>query len=234
MARPRQKDLNEETREEIKAIAHQLMAEKGTAGLSLRAIAREIGMSAPALYHYFASLDDLVTALILDAFNAFADAQEKACEQAALAGESLSGQLMAAALMYRQWALANPIAFQLIYGSPIPGYEAPAEQTVAAAKRTGDLYIGLLFRLLQNGELEVASAYREIPPAVEARLRYWLDDKQNKDLLLATYLTYSLWSVLHGMVMLELFNHLKPVVDDTDAFYQRQLDLHLWSIGLKR
>ena len=104
----------------IKAVARQQMAEHGTAGLSLRGIAREMGITAPAIYNYFPRLDDLITALIVDAFTALADAIEAA--ESAVQSEACGPKILASCLAYREWAIAHPVDFQLIYGNPIPGY----------------------------------------------------------------------------------------------------------------
>ena len=133
MAQTRREKQHISTQEEIKQVARRLMAEQGTAALSSRMIAREMGLTAPALYHYFASRDELITALIVDAFNALADALEEARDEAATG--SAREQLVQTLLTYRRWALEHPIDFQLIYGNPIPGYEAPRELTVPAAER---------------------------------------------------------------------------------------------------
>ena len=129
----------------IKAVAQQQMAEHGTAGLSLRGIAREMGITAPAIYNYFPRLDDLITALIVDAFTALADAIEAA--ESAVESEACGPKILASCLAYREWAIAHPVDFQLIYGNPIPGYVAPAEMTVPLARRPFDG----LFRLFLRG-----------------------------------------------------------------------------------
>src|SRR5262245_85809 len=110
------------TSAEIKDTARRLMAEHGTAGVSIRAIARAMGLSAPSLYHYFPNRDELITALISDAFNALADELEQVRDRTA---GTAAERLMAVVLAYRSWALAHPLDFQLIYGNPIPGYVAP-------------------------------------------------------------------------------------------------------------
>ena len=127
MARKRREKILDITREEIKETARGLMAINGTAGLSLRAIAREMGMTAPALYHYYASLNDLITALILDAFTQLADTLETTAADPALT--TVAERLTAVANANRQWALDHPLDFQLIYGNPIPDYEQPADIT---------------------------------------------------------------------------------------------------------
>ncbi|MDX1636618.1 MAG: TetR/AcrR family transcriptional regulator, partial [Balneolaceae bacterium] len=134
MARSRREKIRDITREEIKDTARQLMAEKGTAGLSLRAIAREMGMTASALYHYFSSLNDLITALIKDAFTQLADTIEAAGNNPDLT--TSAERLAAVAHAYREWALNHPVDFQLLYGNPIPGYSQPTGITYPPARRS--------------------------------------------------------------------------------------------------
>ncbi len=171
MARKRREDVIEATSERIKAAAWTLMHERGTAGLAIREIARAIDMTAPALYYYFASLDDLITTLILDAFNAMADTLEVARDSVPTdAKQPATKALFAVSMAYRAWAVANPMAFQLIYGNPIPSYVAPAAITVPAASRSGEVFTRLLWQALKTGEFQVAAAYREIPASIRAHI----------------------------------------------------------------
>ena len=136
---------------QIKTVARQQMAEHGTAGLSLRGIAREMGITAPAIYNYFPRLDDLITALIVDAFTALADAIQAA--EVAEESEKCGPKIIASCLAYREWAIGHPVDFQLIYGNPIPGYIAPAEITVPLARRPFDGLFRLFFEAHRTGEL---------------------------------------------------------------------------------
>ena len=230
MPRRRQKEVNEATRQAIKEAARGLMAEKGTAGLSLRAIARQLDMTAPALYHYFDSLDDLITALIVDAFTSYAAAIRQSREAAAEQGATYSAQIVAAAHAYRRWALENIIDFQLIYGNPIPGYEAPAEVTTPAAQQIGQVFMEALVGALQAGEFEFAAPYREIPPEVAAHYRekYGLEGQMAE----IFHVMNHAWSAMHGMVVLEVYNHARPVVGDTDAFYEQAIGNHFAALGM--
>jgi AcrR family transcriptional regulator len=206
------------------------MAARGSAGLSLRAIARDLGVTAPALYNYFSRLDDLITALIVDAFNALADAL-LAAEQ----GEPADGygrQIRAGALAYRAWAISHRVDFQLIYGNPIPGYDAPAQVTVPlAARPLHDL--GRLFAAAHKaGALRVPAGYAEVPATVTERAvalnrEYAIDAPAA-----ATCLLVSGWARIHGMVMLELFGHLEPVVGDAAAYFAYEVDAWLTQLGL--
>src|SRR5215471_7951252 len=109
---------------EITEIARRQLATEGAAGLSLRAVAREMGMVSSAIYRYFPSRDDLLTTLIIDGYNAVGTAVEKA--DAAWPAEDYAGRWLAACRAVREWALAHPHEYALVYGSPVPGYQAPA------------------------------------------------------------------------------------------------------------
>ena len=108
---------------EITEIARRQLATEGAAGLSLRAVAREMGMVSSAIYRYFPSRDDLLTTLIIDGYNAVGAAVEQA--EAACPRDDYTGRWLAACRAVRDWALANPHEYALVYGSPVPGYEAP-------------------------------------------------------------------------------------------------------------
>src|SRR6478672_13294207 len=114
----------------------QLSAE-GVAGLSLRAIARDLGMVSSAVYRYVASRDDLLTLLLVDAYSELADAVDRA----AAAGGPWRDQLLAMAKAVRAWAVDQPARWALLYGSPVPGYHAPRERTVGPGTRV----VGALF-----------------------------------------------------------------------------------------
>ncbi|MEU4239550.1 TetR/AcrR family transcriptional regulator [Actinoplanes sp. NPDC026619] len=119
-----------EMTEEIKTVARRHLATDG-ANLSLRAVARDVGMASSAVYRYFASRDDLLTALIIEAYDSVGAAAETA---AAKPAESPADRLVAVALAVREWALADPHQWALIYGSPVPGYQAPQDTIVSAIR----------------------------------------------------------------------------------------------------
>src|ERR1043166_4451027 len=112
---------------EITEVARAQPATGGAAGLSLRAVARELGMVSSAVYRYFPSRDDLLTALIIDGYNAIGAAVERA--DGACRRDDPHGRGLAACRAVRDWALAHPHEYSLVYGSPVPGYRAP-EQTI--------------------------------------------------------------------------------------------------------
>lgn len=224
MARPRRTTQADspDMPSQIKAAARRQMAQHGTAGISLRGIARELGITAPAIYNYFPRLEDLLTALIVDAFNALADAIEAA--EAAVQSATCGPKIMASCLAYREWAVAHPVDFQLIYGNPIPGYVAPAEVTVPLARRPFDGLFRLFLEAYQAGELVIPAEYDPIPASIRAHFADWLPKAgyDFPDALLC--LLMSGWARIHGMVMLELFEHLGPVVGDTEAFFRHEVE----------
>ena len=230
MARKRREKILDITREEIKVTARQLMAEKGTAGLSMRAIARQMGMTAPALYHYYASLNDLITALIQDAFTQLAETLEAAAMDPAL---TTSGQrLTAVALAYRHWALMHSIDFQLIYGNPIPNYSQPTDITYPSARRSFLVTAGIFNDGIESGDIELPVRYSEFPTDIEQSL-IELTKVDGHDLpLTALYLAAASWSKIHGHIMLELFNLIQPVIADVDAFFQYELKNFLQQAGV--
>ncbi len=126
---------------EIKAEARRQVAATGAQRLSLRAVARELGMVSSALYRYFPSRDDLLTALIIDAYDALGASAEQAV--AALPRADVRGRWRACCTAVRGWALAHPHEYALIYGSPVPGYQAPQE-TIPSASRVALVLGGLL------------------------------------------------------------------------------------------
>jgi AcrR family transcriptional regulator len=231
MTRSRREKILDITREEIKSTARQLMAEKGTAGLSVRAIARQMEMTAPALYHYFASLNDLITALIEDAFTQLADTVEAAGQNPTLT--TSTERFTAVATAYRDWALNHPIDFQLLYGNPIPDYSQPTGVTYPPARRSFLVTAGIFTAAIENGEIDLPLEYRNLPPPLEQSLLD-LTQVDGHDLPLpALYLAATAWAKVHGHIMLELFNLIQPVIADVDEFFQYEVQNFIRNVGLK-
>lgn len=206
------------TAAEIKRVAREQMAETGAAGLSLRAIAAAMGMAAPALYRYFANRDALVTALIVDAFDALGAAigEATAGDPAAPAAERMLAGLRA----YRAWALVYPAEFALLFGTPIPGYVAPRAVTVPAARRAFKALLEVPTAAWRRGELV-------LPGSEEAAL--------HPDLPLPRPVYERLiegWGTFHGLVSLELTGHLAPAIGDPAAAYERAIQAVIERVGL--
>src|SRR6266540_6806632 len=133
MVRPTRKKQIKNLQEVIKETAWKQIAEFGASALSLRAIARDLKITAPAIYNYFPDRDALVTALIIEAFTSFGDWQFEARD--AVPEADLLGRLNAIGLAYREWAHTFPQRYQLIFGAPIPGYKGPIEKIFPSSAR---------------------------------------------------------------------------------------------------
>jgi AcrR family transcriptional regulator len=215
-----------EMTEEIKAIARRHLAADG-ANLSLRAVARDMGMVSSALYRYFPSRDDLLTALILDAYNAIADAVERA--DAAVDQADLRGRWLSACHAIRRWALANPSEYALLYGTPVPDYKAPRD-TTAAAIRTTAVFGRLLRDGVASGRLAARPGER-LPRGVRADMRR-LRGTEAFDVpepVLARGMTG--WVHVFGTVSFELFGRFNTVIEEREAFFDHQMRLIADVIG---
>jgi AcrR family transcriptional regulator len=229
MAEKRREKLRLATQTEIKDIARRLMAEQGTAGLGLRAIAREMDVTAPAIYRYFPSLDDLITELIIENYTALADAM--AAGAVTSPADDHYGRLMGMLLAYRRYALDNPIDFQLIYGNPIPGYVAPVERTMPAARRGFDVVVAILADAMAVGKLVPPPEYNHLPEGIAAQLAGVMAHEGYDVPLVVLYLATVGWTRIHGIVMLELFDNIQPVVGDTEAFYHFEMHMLMKQLG---
>jgi len=224
----------------IKTTARELMREKGTDGLSMRAIARELGMTAPALYYYFENMDALITALIVDGFNGIADVMEATLQQYADAHPAT--QLMEILLTYRRWAINNRSDFQLLYGNPIPGYHAPRGVTVPAVLRGFVAITSAIHALLETGEVDIPDHILDLPEVVQQAHvgiitnvnETTADQRDTISGLSVEAMTLGIvgWGQMHGVIMLELFEHLQPVVGDAEVYYRHQLRSLFHNMGV--
>ncbi len=209
------------TIEEIKATAWRQMAEVGAAALSLRAIAREMGTTASALYRYFADRDDLFAALVADGFASLADALEAAYP--ASRGADAGSRWLSLARAHRRWALEHPSQYSLIYGTPIPGHHGPGRGAMHQLRRA----VGVLFQCMidgiEAGEFDVDRLDQDISPQLRERLVTW-QRGQDVDLPPAALAACLLaWTQLHGVLGLELFGHLPPPLVPADALFDQQM-----------
>jgi AcrR family transcriptional regulator len=216
---------------EIKAVARTHLATDG-ANLSLRAVARDMGMVSSALYRYYASRDDLLTALIIDAYNDLGETVETA-DAAVTDRSQLRERWLAATRAVRGWALANPAEYALLYGSPVPGYAAPTD-TIAAAARTPVVLARILADGFAAGHVTEPGymSSTPMPTAVRAdmaRARGDIAPDLPDELMLAAI---SGWIQLFGAVSLELFGQFNNVIDARAEFFDRQMELMADLMGL--
>ena len=202
----------------IKDAARRHLAVEGTAGLSLRAVARELEMSSSALYRYFASRDDLLTALITDAYDSLGAAAERA-DARHRPTDDLVGRWMAVCRAVRSWALAHPHEYALVYGTPIPGYAAP-DDTVGPATRVPGVMSALVRQGLADGTLVSATGPEGkvddmLQPDVEA-LRAQMFAGVPDDVVVRSL---TAWSGVFGVVSFEVFGHYDGVIDQREAWF---------------
>ncbi len=221
MARPKRSQQHPNLQAAIKDVARKQIAEHGAASLSLRAIARELSITAPAIYNYFPSRDDLVTALIVDAYHSFAAALAKARDAN---HDDHAANILASANAYRNWALAHPEQYGLIFGTPIPGYHAPMEITGPAAAKSMLVLVQLLDAVYQDGVLSLA----ELPPALLTLLQPWADQLDYGGPPGVIHLALASWAQIHGLVSLELFGHLAPALDYGDVGALFEIEIRAW------
>ncbi|HEX4700669.1 MAG TPA: TetR/AcrR family transcriptional regulator [Pseudonocardiaceae bacterium] len=212
---------------EIKEEARRQLAVAGADGMSLRAVARELGMVSSAVYRYFPSRDELLTALIIDAYQSLGDAAETA--EAAVARTDLRGRWRATCRAARHWALAHPHEYALIYGSPIPGYKAP-EDTVAQAIRVPLAIVEVLRESWAAGTLVVPDDdLRPILAEQTAALAELIAPELPGPVLARALVA---WSQLYGMISFELFGQFVGSVDPAAEFFDHTVDLMATFTGL--
>jgi AcrR family transcriptional regulator len=231
-ARTARERAREQLTREIVDAARAQLAVVGATGLSLRAVARDLGMVSSAVYRYVASRDDLLTRLIIEAYDALGEAVERA--EAAVPRDDLVARWQAACAGVRGWALAHPHEYALIFGSPVPGYAAP-QATIEPATRVPRVLIALLVEALETGRYhlgraaEPADAVRKSLAPLHAQIPDLPEDLLARGLLA--------WTLLVGAVSFELFGHTHNVVDDDpalrEAFFADQMTRAARMVGLQ-
>ncbi|MET9259678.1 TetR/AcrR family transcriptional regulator [Amycolatopsis sp. NPDC004079] len=217
----RRERLRAEASQEIKAIALRLMTEGGPSAISLRAIAREMGMTAGALYGYYATRDDLVNALIAEIYSALAGKEEAARD--AVPEDDPEGRVLAVGEAFRDWAVSRPEEFQLIYGDPLPGYQAPEGGAAADAEhRACAVLTGLVADAWPHASKRLSDDgydWADFDPGFAAVIRGEFPDLPPA----AVALAMRVWGRMHGLVALEVYGHLRPQVLDPGRLYRAEL-----------
>ncbi|MFC4222356.1 TetR/AcrR family transcriptional regulator [Lysinibacter cavernae] len=218
----------EQTERELLDIARRHLGEVGAAGLSLRAIARERGMVSSAVYRYFDSRDALLTTLILEAYNALGAFVEHAEQTIPRADHQQ--RFAAAARAMRAWAVAHPHQYSLIYGSPVPGYAAP-QDTIMAAARVG-LVLFDIMRDAKNAGLHPrrTAALDHTVPAVKQLTSDFAPDLSPQLVALGV----ESWTRLYGAISFEVFGQFNQMVRDPAALYEFIIDEELARFGFAR
>lgn len=213
---PRRDRLRQQTIADAKRIALRQLASGGAGAISLNAIAREMGMTGPALYRYVPNRDTLLTDLVVDAYEDLGNAVWRSVE--ATAGQDPATRLRDQAASYRGWALAHPHRYMLIFGTPVPGYHAPAERTQPAAQRVLAASVVLMAEVAPASwpettdpfeiELERWAAAADIPPMPGSLVRQVLTG----------------WTRPHGVLSLEIEGHFGTGLPDPAGLYEAEVD----------
>lgn len=199
----------------ILAAAREEVATKGGGGLSMRAVARQVDLVSSALYRYFATREALLTAMIIESY------EHLAAAIAAAQGDSPAATWRAQATALRSWARAHPHEFQLVYGTPIPGYVAPPETIPAAAAVVAPFLVVAARRRVPPFDspalITQMAAVRELAPAA---------DPAGAAAVLAEL------SALIGVVSLELAGHFVGSADPTEHLFTALVERQVATLGL--
>ena len=194
--------FREQVRKDIKDAALAQLAAGGPQAVSINAIAKQLGVSGPALYRYFANRDGVVTALVIDAYGDLRDALARAAETDP-AGGGAAQRVRALATAYRAWALHELHRYELLFRPPVPGYDAHAVELAAAARELMGILLAALAGLAPDAPEEV------------------LDDRGA--LTGQFQLAVSVWARLHGILSLELGGGFSAMHLDADALFETEV-----------
>jgi len=204
------------------------LAEIGPAALSVRAVARDLGMASSAVYRYFPSRDALLTALLIEAYDDLGEAVE-AADAEVTQRDDVDGRWTGICHAVRDWANAQPHRYALLYGSPVPGYAAPDDTVTSALRVTTALLT--LFRDAQEAGRRPAPA-RPLTTSERAALepvRSFVEPQLDEAWSIRGLLA---WSTLFGTISLELFGHMYRGILDYDAHFDQVVDQLATDLGL--
>jgi AcrR family transcriptional regulator len=215
----------QESREQIEAkiveFGRRHLVDHGAAGLSLRAIARDLGMVSSAVYRYVSSRDELLTLLLVDAYAELADTVDRARDSAA---EVWSDDVIAIARAARRWAVAHPARWALLYGSPVPGYHAPAERTVPVGTRVVGAFLDAVAAGIATGDIRLTNDVAPQPMSSDfERLRQEFGFPGDDHVVARCFL---LWAGVVGAISLEVFGQYgADTLTDPEAVFDAQVRL---------
>jgi AcrR family transcriptional regulator len=217
--------VHQAVRADIVAEARRQLAQTSAASLSLRAVARDLGMAPSAMYRYFASRDELLTALIVEAYDSIGEV----AEHAASSGGSAAKRLRFVCRAIRRWALEHPHEYALLYGAPVPGYRAPELTTDPASRVTGVL-AGIVRDAYQAGDLEPA----KIPPisqAMAAQAQPVAQAVMPGIPLPVVARSLLVWGFLFGQISFELFGRMEGIISNADVLFDFAVTTMLDMLG---
>jgi AcrR family transcriptional regulator len=223
--------VRQELTAEILVVARRHLAEQGAAALSLRSVARDLGMAPSALYRYFDGRDALLNALILSAYEALAERAEAAADEAHRAEGSDAERWQAVPRALRAWALDHPHEWGLVFGSPVPGYHAP-EETVVPYARIATALLRPVSVASAAARLRSPQWTRPVPDALRAAVapvrQALLPDLPAETVVAAL----EAWVVIIGAISLEVFGHWRNTILDPELFFEATTRDVAVSVGL--
>ncbi|MFC3491608.1 TetR/AcrR family transcriptional regulator [Glycomyces rhizosphaerae] len=226
----RREQLRLDTTAEIKRVALELLTEGGPDAISLRAIAREMRMTAGALYSYYATRDDLITALTSDMYTSLVDEVEAARD--AHPADAPAARLLAWGESFRAWAIAHPAGFRLVYGDPVRGYKVPESGAAPeAASRACAGLTGLVAAAwpLKDQGREDDYTWDDFDPGLADLVKDKFPDLPPA----AVALALRTWGRMHGLVALEVYGHLRAQTKDPARLYRAELRDLARSLGFE-
>jgi AcrR family transcriptional regulator len=230
MPQTRRERVRDVTREEIITTAWKQIGEVGAAGLSLRGIAREMGMTAPGLYRYYKDRDALVTALLMNAFTSFTSSLEAGrdtCE-----ASDHTGRFRALCKAYFQWAAQNPQRYTLLFGTPIQGYMF-AEELGPVARRSFLVLQGVIGAADVAGKISGELSTLPLPAGLQVPYAV-LQNYGMPYTGTVTQLALSAWSMIHGMTSLYLYNYLTGFLQtNVEIFIHFEIEKMVRILGLE-
>ncbi len=216
---------------EILSVARDHLARDGAAALSLRSIARDLGLAPSALYRYFDGRDALLSALILAAYESLAQCAEEAADQAARQEESDSERFAHVPRAIRRWALARPYEWGLIFGTPVPGYEAP-EDTVVPYARTAAAMVRPVVEAKRAGRLDVVHHRAPVSAQLAAAVAPVTEGLFPGTPAEVVVVAVQAWTTMIGAVSLEVFGHWRRTILDPDLYFERTVADLAAAVGL--
>jgi AcrR family transcriptional regulator len=216
----------QESREQIEAriveLGRRHLVDRGAAGLSLRAIARDLGMVSSAVYRYVSSRDELLTLLLIDAYSDLAETVDAARD--IVMGELWSDDVVAIARAARRWAVAHPAQWALLYGSPVPGYHAPAERTVGVGTRVVGAIFDAIAAGITTGDIRLTNTVVPHPMSSDFdRIRQEFSFPGDDAVIAKCFL---FWAGVLGAISLEVFGQYgADTLTDPEAVFDTQLGL---------
>lgn len=221
--------LRAEMVEEIKAVARRQLVEEGPGSVSLRGIARELGTASSAMFRYFPSYNDLITALVVDASESLADALAQARDAQPIDAHDL--RLFAIGLAYRRWALEHTSEFALTHGTPLPRYQAPSEITGPPVARAFEVPLSEYAKAVGAGQADPGRSQVSTDVQIGEDLVDLLGEGISKYPPRLIALMLNARASMMGYITSEVFGRLPDLIADPEALYRAHLRTLMLGMG---